>query len=85
MTLFVILSGLFLLVLVLWIFYGYGIVVKPVEPKSSRKIETCDLCKKRLPRSEMVERQVGDSKLLYFCESCVKNLSKDFALKQQRN
>ena len=85
MTLFTILGGLFLLGLVLWILYGYGFVVKSAVPKNENQVEKCELCQKKLSRSEMVERQVGDSKLLYFCEACVEDLSKDLALKQHRN
>lgn len=85
MTLFAILGGLFLLGLVLWIFYGYGFVVKSVVPRSDKQLEKCGLCQRKFSRSEMVERQTADSKLLYFCEGCVEELNKDLALKQQRN
>lgn len=84
MTLFVILGGLFLLGLVLWIFYGYGFVVKSVIPKGSQPIEKCGLCQKKFPRAELVERQVGDATLLYFCATCVGKLKEEAALKQQR-
>lgn len=85
MTLFTILAALFLVGLVLWIFYGYGLVVTSPGSGAQKPLETCGLCRKKFDKSEMVERTVGDSKLLYFCQTCVKELNRELTLKHQRN
>lgn len=43
--------------------------------------EKCTLCRRPLPRAEMVERQVGDSKLLWFCRECITRLASDIGMK----
>ena len=72
-----ILAVVFLLMLIAMIFYGYGFIMKPAKPVSEKNMEPCTLCKKKFDRQQLVEREIGDSKLIYFCTSCVMKLYDD--------
>jgi len=37
--------------------------------------EQCTICRKYLDKSQLVERQIGDIKVLYFCKFCIEALS----------
>jgi len=64
----------FVIVLVGLIFYGYGIVMKRSPTEEELKTEKCSICRRRFPLAELVEREVGDYKLLYFCGECIASL-----------
>ncbi len=51
--------------------------VSPAEPR-----EKCAVCRESLPKAELVERQIGDYKLLYFCRDCITRLASDIGMKQ---
>lgn len=72
-----ILALLFLLMLVAIIFYGYGFVMKSARASADKNTEPCAICKKQFERRKLVEREIGDSKLLYFCEACIQRLYED--------
>ncbi|HTR81614.1 MAG TPA: hypothetical protein VMM58_08285 [Bacteroidota bacterium] len=72
-----ILALLFLLMLVAIAFYGYGFMMKPARAPGEENTERCELCRERFEKKKLVERQIGDSKLLYFCERCILQLYDD--------
>jgi hypothetical protein len=72
-----ILAVLFLLMLIAVIFYGYGFVMKQTKSSSPQNIEQCIICKKEFRREQLVEREIRDSKLIYFCRACVIRLYDD--------
>jgi hypothetical protein len=74
-----ILGSLFLLALVGVIFYGYGFIMKTAKGKGLDDTEQCFLCKTSYDKKELVERAVGDSRLVYFCRSCIRKLSDESA------
>ncbi len=39
--------------------------------------EKCAVCRQPYPKTEMIERQIGDYKLLYFCRDCIGTLAAD--------
>ena len=69
-----ILAGLFLLFLIGIIFYGYGFVVKSTRTAGSENTEQCSLCRNTFDKRLLVEREIGDYKLMYFCKSCISSL-----------
>lgn len=69
----------FVLFLIATIFYGFSIVMRRPPTSEELENETCSLCRNRFKRSELVERAVGDSKLLFFCGSCIRKLQADFS------
>lgn len=72
-----ILAALFLLMLIAVIFYGYGFIMKSAKPLDGRDTEQCAICKKRFNKQQLVEREIGDSKLFYFCKLCIMKLHDD--------
>jgi hypothetical protein len=69
-----ILAGLFLLFLIGIIFYGYGFVVKSTRRADAENMEQCSLCRNNFDKRALVEREIGDYKLMYFCKSCISAL-----------
>ncbi len=72
-----ILAFFFLLMLIAIIFYGYGFIMRSTKPTLQNNIEPCAICKKQFERQQLVEREIGDSKLMYFCKACVIRLYDD--------
>ena len=76
-----ILAVLFLLMLVAIIFYGYGFVMKSARASAEKKLEPCTICRVRFDRQQLIEREIGDSKLIYFCKTCILRLYDDVSLR----
>lgn len=74
---FAVIALLFILLLIGAIFYGYGIVMRRSPTEEELRTERCTLCRQRFEKRELVERMVGDSKLYYFCSSCIASLAAD--------
>ena len=76
---FTFLSIAFLALLVFAIIYGYGIVVR--RPPTKEELETgfCSLCRRRVDKSQLVERHVGDSRLFWFCHDCIRSLGEEMS------
>ena len=60
---------------------GYRAVIHgsgggPVAEES----EKCAICRLPHKNSEMIERQIGDYKLLYFCRTCIVRLAADIGI-----
>jgi hypothetical protein len=61
--------------------YGFGIVVRRPESPDESPSESCTLCRNRFPKEMLVERAVGDSRLYFFCSSCIQSLSEELTTK----
>ena len=72
-----ILAVFFLLMLIAIIFYGYGFIMRSTKPVGQKDIERCAICKRQFERQQLVEREIGDSKLIYFCRECIIRLYDD--------
>lgn len=72
---YVALSILFLILLLLFIFYGWGIVMRRSGEGDGNSGQKCSICRKYFPKDRLVEREIGDYKILYFCTDCIKSLS----------
>ena len=59
------------------VFYGFGIVMRRPPTKEELQTEKCSICTAKFPKESLVERQIGDYKLLWFCRDCVLQLHKD--------
>jgi hypothetical protein len=67
----------FLVGLLFLVYYGYSVGVKKNVKPGEENLQRCSLCTNKFNRSELVERQVSDSKVYYFCHSCIESLSKE--------
>jgi hypothetical protein len=65
----------FLVGLVFLVYYGYSVGVKKNVKPGEENLQRCSLCTRKFSGSELVERQVGDNRVFYFCHSCIESLS----------
>ena len=72
-----ILAGLFLLSLVAVILYGYGFLMRGTKGHGDENTEVCSLCRKKYPKRLLVVREIGDSRLTFFCIACIELLHAD--------
>lgn len=59
------------------IWYGFGIVMGRPPSLEELGTESCVLCRRKFKKKELVEREVGDYKLFYFCSECIESLYSD--------
>ena len=71
------LAAAFFLLLIVAIFYGMGIVLRPQKSDRELQVEKCSLCRREFERSDLIEREVGDMRVYYFCEDCIRSLNED--------
>jgi hypothetical protein len=69
-----ILAILFLASVLLIAFIGTRIIQKKSHEQRVDRRERCSLCRELYDKNELVLREVGDYKLLYFCRSCIDKL-----------
>ena len=73
-----VLAVLFLLIILAITVIGYKTIATRVTSLKQETKETCSLCKKKFEKDQLIERQVGDYKILRFCRSCVESLLSQF-------
>jgi hypothetical protein len=49
--------------------------------KETPETERCSVCRQHFAPAELILRQVGDYKLLYFCKECILKLYADLGMK----
>jgi len=64
--------------------YGFGIVMRRPPTQEELETESCTLCGQRLKKEDLVERQIGDYKLLFFCGQCIEKLAAESARQNGR-
>jgi len=69
-----ILAVLFILVVLAIALGGFKLIIKQGKSPQEMNKEPCSLCRQSFLKSQLVERQVGDSRLYYFCASCILEL-----------
>ena len=76
-----ILAALFLVILLLAAILGYKGVIKRGKNPENLNDERCSVCGGQFNKSQLVERQVGDYRLYFFCASCITNLYNEMTSK----
>ena len=76
-----VLAVIFLLVLSGVAYFGYSILGKRTVAPGEINTEECSVCRKKFIKEELVLRQIGDYKMLYFCKRCIMSLYNDLGLK----
>lgn len=57
---------------------GYRAIIRGGESQASAEgMEKCTICRHSTRKEELVERLVGDYRILYFCGPCITSLSSD--------
>ena len=76
-----ILAVLFLVFIAVIALVRYRIIGRPASSSGVVDTEKCSICREPHPKHDLIERQIGDYKLLYFCRQCVIRLYEDLGLK----
>jgi hypothetical protein len=76
---FTVLAVAFLLFLVVIAVVGFRAAKNQSREVADQTTEKCSLCRESFPKSNLIERQVGEYKVMYFCRGCVEGLEKDFS------
>lgn len=79
------LAVIFVVLLLASIFYGFSIVMRRTPTSSELATERCTLCRKRFDKHILVEREAGDTKVLYFCPDCINGLADEASRKRVRS
>lgn len=74
MTMFEVIAILFIGFLVGIIFYGYSLIMRRPPSNEELQSERCSICRQKFPKADLVERPIGDYKLLFFCNRCIAGL-----------
>ncbi len=67
----------FVILLIGAVFYGFGIILGRPPTKEELDSAQCFLCKRLFERSLLVERAIGDTKVVYFCRQCIAGLQNE--------
>jgi len=69
-----ILALLFLATILAIAFVGFRFIIRQGKAPEDVNREKCSICRTQYNRSQLIERQVGDHRILYFCQSCIISL-----------
>jgi len=72
-----ILAVLFLAVILVVSAVGFRAIIRQGRAPEDINKEKCSICRTQFSRSQLIERQVGDYRLLHFCQSCIMSLHND--------
>ncbi len=72
-----ILASIFLVLILLFAFIGFRVGMKPAPPAADINTEKCAVCREKFNKATLIERQIGDYKLMYFCPSCITKLHQE--------
>ena len=78
-----ILAAIFLGLIVAVALLGFRAVIRQGQSPEDLNREKCSICRIAFPKAELVERQVGDFRMLYFCHSCVASLQSEVHMNEQ--
>jgi hypothetical protein len=56
-------------------YLGYRMVISHGTAPEEINTERCSICRERFHKSELILRQIGDYKLLFFCRKCIDGLN----------
>ena len=62
-------------------FIGYKTVFRRGPGEIPANSEKCSICRERFDKQLLIERQILDYKLLYFCRTCVLSLHHDLGVR----
>ncbi len=71
----------FLVIVAFVAFIGYKAVILRGSKAVDQRNERCSICREQFDKNDLLLRQVGDYRLLYFCRSCIMQLYADLGLK----
>ncbi len=76
-----ILAVLFLAAILAVSFIGFRAIIRQGKSPEDINKEKCSICRTQYHRSQLIARQVGDYRLLHFCQSCIMSLHNEMLSK----
>lgn len=76
-----ILAVAFLFLIVVVGFGGTRVLGSRALKNEEMNLEKCSICRQKFDKIELVLREIGDYKLLYFCKGCIVKLYSDLGAK----
>ena len=76
-----ILAVLLLAVILVISFVGFRAIIRQGKDPADINKEKCSICRTQFNRSQLIERQIGDYRLLHFCQSCIMSLHNEMLSK----
>jgi hypothetical protein len=77
-----ILAAIFLSITVAVALLGFRAVITQGKSPAELDKEKCSICRATFPTSELLERQVGDVRVLHFCRACITALNTEMLMKR---
>ena len=68
----------FLILLLIVAVVGFRAIIKQGKSPQDLNKERCSICREQFLKTQLVERQIGDYKLLHFCGPCIARLHTEF-------
>ena len=72
-----VLALVFLILIGFVAYIGYKTVIRRGPNEIPSNSEKCAICRERFDKQLLIERQILDYKLLYFCKKCILALNDD--------
>jgi len=76
-----VLAVAFLLTLLAIAVFGFKAIIKQGKSPQDLNKERCSICREQFPKVQLIERQIGDYKLLFFCGPCIVKLHTELTSK----
>ena len=76
-----VLAIVFLIILLLVAVFGFKAIIKQGKSPQELSTERCSICREQFLKSQLIERQIGDYRLMYFCGSCITTLHTELTSK----
>lgn len=76
-----VLAVVFLVLLLVVAVFGFKAIIRQGRAPQDINKERCSICRNEFLRSQLIERQVGDYRLLYFCGPCITKLHSELTTK----
>lgn len=76
-----VLAGIFLFFVLLMAIFGQRILSQKTASVKNPNRETCSVCQNVFDKGTLIERQIGDFKMMFFCPQCIEHLYNDMKKK----
>lgn len=76
-----VLAVAFIMIMGFIAYLGYNIIIKKHEGENEPNKEKCSVCRNKFDKEQLLLRQIGDYRLLYFCRECILKLYAELGLK----
>ena len=76
-----VLAIIFIIIVLLVTAVGFKAVIKQGEKPENYNKERCSICQVQYHKAQLIERQIGDHRLYFFCGTCISSLHNELISK----